>query len=371
MGTPLSTLLSQVLVARTIEFDDVAEQRILHGTTVGSLEGMRAGGVWFTSQVMWTNYIRHLAKEGRPVREVQALACESASGIKSRLHHLEWWHYVTFAPAPNETRAKPPYLDLVVSLTPNGQRAAECWAPISDEIDRRWRERFGKATLDKLAKALRVVVSIEGPDLPDHMPVVGYGNGMRAELVMPADPPARDPIAQLDLSALVSRSLLALTLEYESRSDVSLTAVANVLRVVDDAGTPLRELPLLAGVAKEGQVALVNFLKKHGHVTISADKLVRLTDKGTSARDEHTARVAAIERRWQGSAGLPKVAAIRAGLEAVLDHPKLAEGLTPHQGGWRLEKRYEKQTSEVLREPRMALPHHPMMTHRGGFPDGS
>lgn len=40
---PLSTLFSQVLVAHTVEFDDLAEQRIFHGTTVGGLTGMRAG----------------------------------------------------------------------------------------------------------------------------------------------------------------------------------------------------------------------------------------------------------------------------------------------------------------------------------------
>lgn len=288
-GIPLSTLLAQALVAYTIEFDDLAEQRVLHGTTVGGHAGIRAGGVWFTSQVMWTNFIRHLDKKGRPVRDVQALACLSENAIKSRLHHLEWWSYLTFAKDPKDTRAKPRYLDQLVMLTPNGEKAAKSWAPIGAEVDKRWNMRFGKAKLDPFVKALRRLVAAEAPDLPDFMPVVDYGDGMRATLVMPDESPARTPLAKLDISALVSRALLALTLEYEQSSEISLTAAANVLRVIDDGGTSLKELPLKAGVAKEGQNALVNFLKKKGLLSIGADKAktLKLTAKGKKERDDY------------------------------------------------------------------------------------
>ncbi len=371
-GAPLSTLLSQGLVAHTIEFDDLAEQRVLHGTTVGSGAGLRAGGVWFTSRVMWTNFIRHLDKTGRPVREVQALACLSENAIKSRLHHLEWWSYLTFAPDPKDPRAKPRYLDQLVKLTPNGERAAKAWASISAEVDKRWFARFGKAKLDPLVRALRRIVSAEAMDVPDFMPIVDYGDGMRATLAMPEDSPARTPLAKLDVSGLLSRALLVLTLEYERGSDISLTAAANVLRVVDDAGTSLKGLPLRAGVAKEGQVALVNFLKKKGYVSLGTDKekTVKLTPKGKKSRDDHPKRIAAIEKRWEQSAGRQTVSVIRTGLDAVLDHPKLIVGLKPH-GGWRVDKRYLAQTNAVLADPRTGLPHHPMLTHRGGFPDGS
>lgn len=371
-NAPLSTLLSQTLTAYTIEFDDEAEQRVPHGTTVGGLAGTRAGGVWFTSQVMWTNFIRHMDTKGRPVREVQSLACLSDNAIKSRLHHLEWWHYLTFSPDPKDARAKSRYLDQLVKLTPNGERASKAWAPISAEIDKRWAKRFGKANIDKLMKALRAIVAAEAADLPDFMPVVDYQDGMRATLVLPKESLSRTPVAKLDLSSLLSRALLALTLDFERTSDVSLTASANVLRVVADSGTSLKDIPPRAGVAKEGVVALVNFLKKKSLVSLGTDKAktVKPTAKGKKARQEYERSLSLIEKRWENTHGRKTIDAIRKTLDTVLDTPKFVEGLTPHEGGWRWNKRYIALTNAVLASPRATLPCHPMITHRGGFPDG-
>lgn len=373
MRPALPTLLSQALIAYTIEFDDEAEKRIPHGTTVGGLAGMRAGGVWLTSQVMWTNFIRHINSQGRPVREVQALACLSEKAIKSRLHHLEWWAYVIFAPDPKDARAKPRYGDLLVKLTPNGEKAAEGWALISREIDDRWSKRFGKTNIEKLMKALRVVAAARATDLPDYLPVVDYSDGMTTTLVMPDQPVSRTPAAKLDLSSLISRALLAFTLEFERTSDVSLTAAANVLRVVGESGTPLKEVPLRAGVSKEGVVALVNFLKKNGFVSESADKAktVKLTAKGKKSRDHYLRSLATIEKSWEKAFGKQTLESIRGTLNGVIANRKLVEGLKPHDGSWRLNKRYIAQTNAVLADPHAALPHHPMITHRGGFPDGT
>ena len=369
---PLSSRLSQALIAYTIEFDDEAEQRILHGTTVGGLQGMHAGGVWFTSQVMWSNFIRHMDNRGRPVREIQALACLSENAIKSRLHHLEWWHYLSFAPDPKDIRPKPRYLDQLVKLTPNGEKAAREWAPISLEVDKRWRKRFGPTNVNDLTSALKKIVAAEAADLPDYMPVVDYQDGMRATLLMPEEPAPWTPVTKLDLSALLSRALLALTLEFEGESDVSLTAAANVLRVVGDSGLPLKDIPSRAGVAKEGVVALVNFLKKTGRASLGSDKTktVKLTAKGTQARDEGARILSTIETRWEKAHGKEAIDAIRGGLDNLIGSTKLVEGLTPHETGWRLNKRYISQTNAVLADPSAALPHHPMITHRGGFPDG-
>jgi DNA-binding MarR family transcriptional regulator len=313
-------------------------------------------------------------KRGRPVREVQALACVSENAIKSRLHHLEWWAYLAFTPDPKDPRPKPRYVDQLVQLTANGERAYKAWAPIGDEIEKRWVKRFGKSKLDPLVRALRRVAAAEAIDLPDFMPVVDYGDGMRAALVTPPEPPERSPLIKLDLSALLSRSLLALTLEFErNSSDVSLTAAANVLRVVDDAGTSLKELPSRAGVVKEGQNALVNFMKKKGYVTVGTDKAktVKLTTKGKKARDAYQGAIADIEARWEKSVGRQTLVVIRKGLDTILGDPKFVEALEPSPGSWRLDKRYAPLTEAQLAHPRQALPHHPMITHRGGFPDGA
>jgi hypothetical protein len=97
---------------------------------------------------------------------------------------------------------------------------------------------------------------------------------------------------------------------------------------------------------------------------------VRLTAKGKKARVEHARRLNAVEKNWEKSVGRMTLEVLRKGLDAVIDHPKFVDGLKPHAGGWRLNKRYVAQTDAVLAYPRAGLPHHPMITHRGGFPDG-
>jgi len=59
------------------------------------------------------------------------------------------------------------------------------------------------------------------------------------------------------------------------------------------------------------------------------------------------------------------------GLERILDHPQLSGGLTPYPDGWRASKPYAHRTQALIADPRRALPHHPMVLHRGGWPDGS
>jgi hypothetical protein len=51
--------------------------------------------------------------------------------------------------------------------------------------------------------------------------------------------------------------------------------------------------------------------------------------------------------------------------------PRLSLGLRPYPGGWRARSPYLRQTTAVLDDPGAALPHYPMVLHRGGWPDGS
>ena len=46
-------------------------------------------------------------------------------------------------------------------------------------------------------------------------------------------------------------------------------------------------------------------------------------------------------------------------------------GLQPYPDGWRARGPYLRQTTAVLNDPGAALPHYPMVLHRGGWPDGS
>ncbi len=102
-----------------------------------------------------------------------------------------------------------------------------------------------------------------------------------------------------------------------------------------------------------------------------------------------------IEDRWRARFGGPAITAMRDALQAPAgavrpgpidalrrsllsvigpgdgDRPRLSLGLRPYPGGWRARKPYLRQTTAVLDDPGAALPHYPMVLHRGGWPDGS
>ncbi len=65
----LPTLLAQLLVAFTIEFDNEAEHQLPHRTSTGPAAG--AGrGPWLVSQAMWANFLQFVEDDGVPLREV-------------------------------------------------------------------------------------------------------------------------------------------------------------------------------------------------------------------------------------------------------------------------------------------------------------
>ena len=79
----LPTLLSQVLVAFTIEFDNESEHRIAHSTTRGQASDSRRGP-WHVSQAMWANFMQFIDPDGVPLSEVEGLAAiTSLAGMKS------------------------------------------------------------------------------------------------------------------------------------------------------------------------------------------------------------------------------------------------------------------------------------------------
>ena len=66
----------------------------------------------------------------------------------------------------------------------------------------------------------------------------------------------------LPLSALLSRALLAFAIEFERESDLSLAISAIVLRVLNENGAPVRDLPILTGVSKQAISMALGFLRK-------------------------------------------------------------------------------------------------------------
>src|SRR5215475_7415001 len=88
---PLSTLLSQALVAFTIEFDNEFEHQMPHRTTRGPAANSRRGP-WLVSMAMWANFMRFIDPEGTPLRDVEALA------RVVNLRGLQRWRYVELEP---------------------------------------------------------------------------------------------------------------------------------------------------------------------------------------------------------------------------------------------------------------------------------
>jgi methyltransferase (TIGR00027 family) len=278
---PLSALLSQALVAYTIEFDNEAEHRLPHRTQDhGSSPGASRDAPWLTSLVMWANCLRHVPDAGITVAGLRRLARTGTN-----LDGMRRWGYVTFTPDPGP--GKRPRADAVIALTAAGHQAREMRDGLDAEIERRWRERFGTDATDGLRSALSDAVALLDPALPDCLPIHGYGLYSRLD---PAAAPSGAGIAGLPLWALLSRALLAFATEFEHESGRSLAISANLLRVLTEDGVRRRDVPALAGVSKESVAMATGPATGNGLVTDEPDpagsrmRVIRLTAAGARAQ---------------------------------------------------------------------------------------
>ncbi|MFI5755982.1 hypothetical protein [Streptomyces sp. NPDC051569] len=188
--------------------------------------------------------------------------------------------------------------------------------------------------------------------------------------------------APLPLSALLSRVLLAFTADFEQASRLSLAVSANVLRVLDEDGLRVRDLPALTGVSKEAVAVSLGFLERHGYALVEPDpaaprtRVARLTPLGLGARRKYPRILAEVETAWRRRLGGRAVSELRDALRAVTGaaadgEPCLSLGLRPPPDGWRAHPPYRALTARLLADPVAGLPQYPMVSHRGGFPDGS
>ena len=374
---PLSALLSQALVAFTMEFDNEAERQV---TEAGW------GRRFLVSQVMWSNLMRFVDADGVVIRDIPDRAGFPGTPVKTGWIHgclagMERWGYVTIGPDPADGRARPSRPDLLVTPTAAGRNARAVWLPLAGAIEERWRTRFGDDVVDRLRTSLRAVVGRVHAELPRYLPVVVHGLRTLAPHLesVPVSAPPRDgaSASDLDISALLAQTLLLFAVDVERESVLSLAISANAMRVIDEDGTRVRDLPALAGVAKEAIAVSLSFLERNGYVAVEADpsadrtKLARLTKTGRAAQESIGPLLAVVEARWQARFGTDEIEQLHAALGALLDDPRLAEGLEPPATGWRAKKPYANQTAALVADPRAALPHFPTVTHRGGWPDGS
>jgi hypothetical protein len=376
---PLSALLSHALVAFTIEFDNEAEHQLPHRT---ARHGSAPEGVWLASMAMWLNCMRYVSADPITVGE---LAGRARCG--TNLDGMRRWGYVTVSADPADTRAKPPDHALLIAATSRGQQAQHVWRPLTDVVEARWRDRFGRAEITELTNALASVAGQLGDWLPDCLPILGYGlysrgNGPGADRYLASEEAARGPAsavehhtdgaghAALALPWLLARLLLALAVAFERESQESLAISANLLRVLDRRGVLVRDLPAESGVSKESLAMATSFATSRRLIAIEPDtrggkwKVARLTGKGAQARDLYDELLSSLEQRWRVRFGGETIARLRASLELLAGpggrQPPLFAGLAPYPDGWRAAVR-----------PPATLPHYPMVLHRGGYPDGS
>ena len=364
---PLSALLSQLLVAFTIEFDNEAEHRIQHRTTNCRPMNDSPRGPWLVSMVMWSNCMRFVGEKGVSVRELENLA-----RTKTNLNGMVRWGYVVVEPEPSDRQAKLPRSHWLIRATSAGRKAREAWLPLFDTIEKRWQARFGKNAIARLQELLRAIVSQIDPNLPDCLPILGYGLFNKDPVLQRRVSKSKvGTCSDLALSALLARVLLAFAIEFERESDLSLAISSNVLRVLDEDGVRIRDLPLLTGVSKESIRMAMGILKKKHLAVVEPEKrgtrakVARLTAAGRNAKDAYRQMLSAIEKRWNARFGSETILALRKSLEQLVGDPTvqrslLIEGLKPYPKGWRASTRQPD-----------TLPHFPMVLHRGGYPDGS
>jgi hypothetical protein len=340
--TPLSTLLAWVWIAHTIEVDNSFE-----AATAG-----RVGRHVRISLPMWTNGLRFIEEDGITVDDLRTSARASCN-----IAGLERWGWISVG--NDEGMRRDGYGshrkvkgDTVLYPTRAGIYARRVWPRVLAVIEDRWRSRFGDDVIDELgAAALAAVAS-----MPWSPPEVNPSDGFRSHIV-------ESDVVDHDrpLVVLLGQALTALTLDYERTSLASLPLGANALRVLGEERVRMRDLPKLSGLSVEGIAMAVSFLQRQQLAVLDPGRELWLTFLGLEAKSD-----------YEYLTMQPKNLRLQTALAGVLaQSDALRAGLVPHPGCWRAEKPYLAQTERLLADPTGAMPWHPMVLHRGGWPDAS
>ena len=311
---------------------------------------------------MWVNVMQYLDSEGISVGELHARSRTRADSLTG----LQRWKYLVVTPAG------------VVRPTSAGREAQAVWRPLAAEVEARWSLRFGPEIIEELRRALQAVRAQFEVALPRYLPIVFPTQNGKAGKSLLSEPAGRSqPIGAPagrddDLSVLLAQVLLRCALDYEADAKVSLSIAANTLRVLNETGVPVRDLPSLTGVSKEAHSMALGFLARRECLVLEPDpsprrgKRARLTPRGKLSQDKYRRLLAETEDGWKDRFGADTIDRLRRALLDVVGDQKplwesvLSAGLTPYADGWRASTK-----------PPEILPHHPMVLHRGGYPDGS
>ncbi|MGP0074704.1 MAG: hypothetical protein ACLPWF_22560 [Bryobacteraceae bacterium] len=394
---PLSALLSQVLVAFTIEFDNEFEWQMREAGYLGAR----------LSLVVWTNLLRFVGEGGASVRELAAQALAPANQMKFQLGCLERWGFVVLQPDPSDDRSVPSgehrqsgriqrvgwgsgrgiRADWLVRLTSKGFTASRIWPPLFGEIERRWEKRFGEDAIGRLRQAMHGVAAKLDVELPHGLPAGWEG---------PEEFPPRVRYASesLPLPTLLSQLLLTFQIDFDRESPAPLVYCANTLRVLSEKPIRVAEIPRLTGGSPETTDIgwqIKPYVVVTSDPTASRGKVARLSPRGLRAQQEYHRLIREIEKRWGERFGSDAIGALRELLQGLFDRqsggaPLLSAGLVPPQGtvragdqapalgrrdvGAAARQRMRdlvSQTEAFVRDPAGSLPHYPLWDMNRGF----
>jgi DNA-binding MarR family transcriptional regulator len=360
---PLSTLLSQVLVAFIIEFDNEFEHRVPHRTS--DFGGSRSDP-YLVSMVLWLMALRRVPEQGITAGELKHHSGLSKKQLRHLLERLSvWWGYLSIEPQANQPEAA-----WIIRPTVGGFKAIAVWQDLAAIIEQRWQKRFGHDAIRDLVQALEAVVEQLDPGLPDYLPILGYE--LKSRFPEDYSSPHTADNQPRTLPTLLSRVLLAFATEFETETEFSLAVYANFLRLAAEKDVRVKDIPRLSGVSKEATAMALDRLQKQGLAEVKNEsaasrfKILAVNAEGRKKAEVCAKHLQTIETRWQERFGAGHITRLRASLESLI-HAESGEGPTllmqaiaPYPDNWRAQV-----------PPREALPHYPMVLHRGGYPDGS
>jgi hypothetical protein len=395
---PISALLSQILVAFTVELDNEFELRMARlGFPGGRL-----------SLSVWLNLLRFVGDLPTSVAYLVKQSHFEQTEIKSLLGCLERWRFVWIDP-PRASHDTPSIAQMqkrlglregwgsgrgihaqtTVQLTPMGVKACAVWEPLPKAIEDRWRKRFGDEAASDLRQALETIHNLLDIELPQGFIDMRWRR-------RPFPPRTAGSAADLPLAAVLSQLLLAFAIEFEPKSEAPLAQCANTIRVLSEQPTPEAALPRLTGCSPETcgfGWQLKPFVTVGPDSAAKRGKALRLTARGLLAQQRYHRLTAEIEDGWEKRFGQKRVIMLRNALLRLFDlegtgpHPLLiSEGLVPPSGvvragdsapalgrrnvGSAALKRMRDlviQTEAFVADPVHSLPHYPMLDMNRGF----
>jgi hypothetical protein len=369
---PLSALLSQILVAYTVELDCEFERRMLETPSRGAR----------LSLVIWLNLLQFLADGPVSVRTLASRALADDEQVKHQLGCLERWGFILLQGGKRAGfgSGRGIRADWPVRLTSSGEMAIKIWPDLIAEVDARWSKRFGDGAT-ALRHSLEATERQFDLELPQGLP----GAILKLPEFAPRKSAAEDG---MPLPVLLSRVLLAFALDFEHDSLTPISMCANAIRVLSDEPIPEAEIPKRTGCSDE--TSGIGWQLKP-YIIIERDpargrgKFVRLSEAGmkTQRRYHRLARV--IEDRWlECFNGAAKE--LRETLTTLLKRRELSEGLKPppetiragaetpvlgRRGVGPAARQRKRdlvvQSEGFMRDPAGALPHYPLWDMNRGF----